>query len=109
MPTCSYAHITRPEQSNWLGPAAPQMYGSPSRLIAACRAWAPTVFAVGMVTFGYWPVCSKMSIACFIAALLTLSIFARMSFFLPSICFSSAFTAAICCCAVCWSRSACST
>src|SRR2546429_3086213 len=64
MPTCSYAHITRPEQSNSPGPAAPQMYGSPSRLIAACRAWAPTVFAVGMVTFGYWPGRSKMGIAC---------------------------------------------
>ena len=25
MPTCWYAHITRPEQSKLVGPAAPQM------------------------------------------------------------------------------------
>ena len=48
-------------------------------------------------------------IACAMAALLTLSIFARMSFFLASICVSTAFTATICCSAVCLSRSACVT
>src|SRR5947199_27567 len=33
MPTCSYAHITKQEQAEWLRPAAPQMQRAPSRLI----------------------------------------------------------------------------
>ena len=56
--------------------------------------------------FGYCPVCVKTAIACFIAALLTWSIFALMTFFLAFIWASSAFTAAICWSAVCLSRSA---
>ena len=75
-------------------------------MIAACRAWAPTVFAVGMLMFGYCPVCVKTAIACFIAALLTWSIFASMTFFLAFIWAWSAFTWAICWSAVCLSRSA---
>ena len=52
MPTCAYAHITRPEQSNSFGPAAPQTYGSPRRVIAYRSASAPTVLAVGRLMFG---------------------------------------------------------
>src|ERR1700758_5797525 len=42
MPVCWNAHITRPEQSNALGPAAPHEYGEPIRLSAACTTMEPS-------------------------------------------------------------------
>src|ERR1700742_1379708 len=37
MPPLAEDHSTRPEQSNCVGPAAPQTYSSPRRLRAACN------------------------------------------------------------------------
>ena len=63
-------------------PPPPRRRGHRAWSAPACKAWAPTVFAVGMVISGYWPVCVKIAIACFMAELLTWSIFAWMACFL---------------------------
>ena len=55
--------MTRPEQSNVLGPAAPQTYSSPSLASANRSACAPIVLPT-TGRLGYLPVCWKMSSAC---------------------------------------------
>ena len=51
MPTCAYAHITRPEQSNPVdGLAPPQWYGTPSCESAALAAAAPVADGGGAFT-----------------------------------------------------------
>src|ERR1700759_319249 len=96
--------MTRPEQSNSLGPDAPQMYGSPRRVRAASRALAPTLLPPGIVMLGELPVWLKTAMAWVMVELLTLLIWAWICLVFAFMEVSSAVTLAICCCAVSLAR-----